>query len=103
MIDTIFGWRSDFLSKHGPALSYHLLGFRPNPPEEPEKHREVLAECFKTMLESGKMIVGESFIAGGDKLTVADFHVWPILVWLQSTKVYDLPEGVIKYIERLQT
>jgi len=85
----------------GTSLCYEKLGFK-GPLENEEEVREQYKKALDVFVNSGFMLKNESFAAGGDKLTIADYAIWPNLVFVQVLKVYELPVEVIAYIERCE-
>jgi len=84
-------------------LCYETLGFA-----GPLANKAEIEEKFKTALDvfvnSGHMLKGNSFAAGGDKLTIADFAIWSNLVVPQTLGelIWKLPAEVVAYIERCE-
>jgi len=102
-VDMMLFWRADNFMKHAQVLVLPKLGLgKPPSADEEAIARKALTESFAILESSGFMIKGDSFVCGTNYLTIADFQIWSGLVFLQSSKQYDLPDITKRYLERLE-
>ena len=101
-VDLVLGWKNDHLPQ-GTSLIYFPLGFAPAPKENIPECQEKYLKALDILVNSGHLMVGDSFAAGGDKITIADFALWPALYCVWKMKVCDFPEKVASYLKRCET